>query len=67
MKQNTEKELKNLKDLKYKTDWRNGYKDVVDVEKLKVESINWIKFGELNFRIKSWIEHFFDITDEDLK
>jgi len=68
-------ELKTLKDIE---SWvlgypRNDEKGVISLD-LKKEAIKWVKeetiIGFTRYeadKLKSWIKHFFNLTEEDLK
>ena len=72
-------ELKTLKNMSFRDDGSLTEKDIPKLY-LKDEAIKWIKELEKGFNSKelhidcngnkgmlTWIKHFFDITDEDLK
>ena len=61
-------ELKTLKDLYSEmSTWNMG--EMVSLKDLKAEAVKWVEeseeLGEL--RTASWIRHFFNLTEEDLK
>ena len=66
------KELKTLKDLRRRKIF-NPKTDEFDLgafmeEELKAEAVKWVKSDKMvSNDIKLWIEHFFNITEEDLK
>ena len=67
-----ERTLKILRDLFY---YCNG-KPMCETDELRAEAVKWIKFEYEEWgldpycckpAIKSWIKHFFNISEEDLK
>lgn len=62
--------LKTLKDIKVDDDGASPEGFDVNSEKLKQETIKWIKCEDENATTDAtdaWIKHFFNITEEDLK
>ena len=62
-------ELKTLKDLILKI----NHEDIIDYEELKAEAVKWFEFHndkdiylEGDEQVKSFIMHFFNLTEEDL-
>ena len=63
-------ELKTLKDLNMTKFWFEE-----DMQTLRSEAVNWIKHYDVEaergspvaIALSAWINHFFNITDEDLK
>jgi len=59
--------LKTLKDFK-NTEYSDYYcEQMVSEEELKAEAIKWVKSDEYFENPDSWIKHFFNITEDDLK
>jgi len=61
-------ELKTLKDIKEVGSKSHSISGTCYKKDLKKEAVKWVKSEEMvSNDVKLWIEHFFNITEEDLK
>ena len=57
--------LKTLEDINL---FNDDLKDNIAKDKVKAEAVKWMKdINHSSITVESWIKHFFNITEEDLK
>jgi hypothetical protein len=66
-------ELKTLKDIRT---WSRGEHPLISIIDLKAEAVKWYKsdeigkenmFGDCGEELRGFLEHFFNLSEEDLK